>query len=652
MDVEKLKELKAKAIVMLKERLQPMEQQLRTVDDRLWNYLKGCTDGDIHCCSEVLCCIKFLRIFSTYDLDVDWVKRVFRMYEGRWEHDDAGWHYIQGSGGLQFSSLRGRTYYRLQPFQLFILTWIFGFYHDVKIDTNGERSLLPTEHIGDDGLVYDRRRLVTEAVIYIPRKAGKTTLGAFIQFVMFFFSDANGEIYCAANSASQSKIIFDMVFDLVHQLDPQEKRVRFTASQINWKRGQLRHSKIEALTAGGKAKDGMNPLSVASDEFGSADWTNEHCDMVDLLNVLYSGMGVRREPLVTHTTTAGHATNGPFYMKLEGIKRVLAQEVENPLGDGDFQACILLEPDEWERDEEKLFTDEKIWRKVNPMIGISVQPDFYKKEIARTMLDQTKKKETITKLFNVYASERLKEWDVKPERVRRLQLPIRTIDCRYADGWTTFVGLDFSSGEDLFAITYLSVNFMRGSDNFGKFFADCEAWIIESELQRSPNRRLYELWIKEGWLHVCPGEVFNPDYAINELMSKNEFGVNLGMFGYDPAQSKQPINTIKAWLQSLGIDAETIQSMVVPVQQNYMTFNGLVGELEYMTLSSSPRLFFSNSPLWPWEFGNVKIEESKEGLRKVMKSQADNKVDNIHALIDALYCFDLNEGKTKAIPFS
>lgn len=647
MDTIQAKKLKADAVALLTDRLPSFEERLRKIDDRLWLYLRGCTDEETHCCSEVLCALKFLRIFDTYELDDVWVQRIIRMYEGRWQHHAYGWQYIQGSGGLQFSSLRGRTYYRLQPFQLFILTWIFGFYHDVKIDTNGERQLLPTERVGRDGNVYDRRRLVTEAVIYIPRKAGKTTLGAFIQFVEFFFGDANGEIYCAANASAQSKIIYDMIFDLIHQLDPQEKRIRFTASQINWKRGQVRQSKIEALTAGGKAKDGMNPLSVASDEFGSAAWTNDRCDMVDLLNVLYSGMGVRREPLVTHTTTAGHAVNGPFFMKLEGIKAVLRQEIEEPTHDGDFQACIILEPDEWEREEEQLFADEKIWRKVNPMIGISVQPDFYKKEISRTMLDPTKKKETITKLFNVYATDKVKDWAVTADKVRRLQIPKRVIDCKYINGWDTFVGLDFSNGDDLFAIVYLCVNRRDTSLSMQeRFFADCEAWISESTLHKSPNAPLYNKWIEQGWLHVCPGEVFNPDYAINALMTKNQEGVNLVMFGYDPAQSKQPINTIKAWLQSLGIGAMVIKDMVIPVAQNYMTFNPLIGELEYMIIGSEPWLRFSESPLWPWCFSNCQIVESKEGLRKVLKSGEEKKVDPVHALIDACYCLDLSEGKT------
>ena len=648
MTIEEAKQQKARALEALCRESRLAAERLREVDERLWLYIYGCTDGTYHCTSEILCALKFLRVFNTYELDIKRVQTIYRMYEGRWEQTESGWKYIPHSGGLQFSSLQGRDYYRLQPFQLFILTWIFGFYHLVKLNTKvGERELQETEVAGSDGYIYDRRRLVTEAVIYIPRKAGKTTLGAFIQFVMFFLGDANGEIFCASNTQSQSKIIFGMVSDLIHQLDPQERRIRFTASCLNWKRGQARTSKVEALTAGGKAKDGANPLSVASDEFGQAEWTKEHCDMVDLLNVLYSGMGVRREPLVTHTTTAGHAINGPFFHKLEGIKEMLAKELEDTTNtDADFQACILLEPDEWERDEEILFNDERIWRKVNPMIGVSVQPNFYREEIARSLLDPNKKKETVTKLFNVFATERIKEWEITPDKARRLQVDRKITDCLYRNGWSTFVGLDFSGGEDLFAITYFAVNYSKGIPMSERFFADTEAWIIETELKRSPNQRLYELWIEQGWLHVCPGEVFKPELAINKLMEKHQMGVNLAMFGYDPAQSKDPINIIKAWLQSLGIDAATIKSMVVPVAQNFLTMNPLIQKLEYYMLGTDPYLRLSNNPLWAWQFGNAKIETAYDKtLRKILKAGADKKVDSIHALLDACYCFDMSEGR-------
>lgn len=59
----------------------------------------------------------------------------------------------------------------------------------------------------------------------------------------------------------------------------------------------------------------------------------------------------------------------------------------------------------------------------------------------------------------------------------------------------------------------------------------------------------------------------------------------------------------------------------------------------------SPPLFLSNSPLWPWGFGNAKVEISSSELRAIRKTNHHTKIDMIHALLDACYVFDLREGQ-------
>jgi phage terminase large subunit-like protein len=196
------------------------------------------------------------------------------------------------------------------------------------------------------------------------------------------------------------------------------------------------------------------------------------------------------------------------------------------------------------------------------------------------------------------------------------------------------------------AISTLSVNYSEGLDMKDRFFADTTAWVTSAALAASPNKALYELWVSQGWLKICEGEVFDATLAVNELMALTQQGINLVYFGYDPAQSKDPINNIQAWLQSLGQDAETIKSMVVPVQQNFMTMNQILTRLEYMTLAAEPWLRYSNSPLWPWMAGNALVTTSRDDtLRKIVKTSEHTKVDCLHALLDALFCFDLSEGR-------
>ena len=654
------KEQKTKAMAMLCEAYDQQWPELNSIEPRLRDYIYDvATFETAHNAYEILGAVKFLRLLRTYDTDIETFRDVIYKYEGRWEKTSDGWHHMEG--GLRHPGTTGPMHYRLQPFQVFVLASMFLLKAWINTESEiGSRGIGPTEQAMPDGMIYDHRRLCTEFTLYTPRKTAKTQLSAFIQFYYFMSGDENAECYCCANAADQAKILFTRTSQLIHQMDTRERRIRFTASQVNWKPGQFRSASLTALSAGGKTKDGLFAQLCSADEYGSAAYVNGASDMGKLVSVVESSMGPRREPMTFISTTAGIIQAGPFIDKLAGIKALLMHELEPDYHhelSTDRQACLLLEPDEWEQqDEELLLTDRSIRRKVNPMLGVIVQHSFYDDEIAKARQNPEKMNEVISKLLNVYHMGRVKTWAVTADKVRRLQEPRRVTDCLYRDGWNVFVGMDFSSGEDLFALTYLCVNYSPGLEMQQRFFADTQVWIVESELKRSPNRPLYERWIADGWMRVCPGDVFDPDLAINEMMAMSDAGVNLYGFGYDPAQSRQPINTLKAWLQSIfkkanpnlkaSEIADMINDMVTPVSQNFMTMNPAIGELEHYILT--PWLHFSQSPLWPWQVGNVRVETSRdETLRKLMKSGANNKVDSIHALLDAIVIFDLSEGKLK-----
>ena len=439
-------------------------------------------------------------------------------------------------------------------------------------------------------------------------------------------------------------------------------RIRNTQTVIDWRNKSIRDSSVRPLTAGGKTKDGMFAQLCCADEFGSAPYTNGKSDMLSLVNVIQSSMGPRREPLTFITTTAGTITSGPFMEKLAALHNSLLRELTYEDGTGentpDFESdrrlCLCLEPDEWETEEEVILTKKSLRHKVNPMLGYIVQHSSYDAWISEASADRTKMPELISKYFNHYITGKVDSWKVKAQDIMRCQTDKRVTDCKYADGWQTYVGLDFSSGEDLFAISYLSVNVNRDYPLKGHMFADMEAWITEDSLHKSPNRPLYEKWIAAGWLKVCPGKVFNPDLAIADLMEKDSQGINMVSFGFDPAQSRYPINTLKAWLLSIFLSrgvsnkdaADEISRMVVAVPQTFMNFTGPIDEIEWMIMNDEPWLEFSPNPMWAWETGNVKIVEVSD-MRKILKSSPSAKVDNWHALINATHCMDLAEGRIK-----
>ena len=640
-------EEKQRAHGLLTERFGEQQLSVFRIEERLGLYLQGLVnEPDRHNAYEILGALKFLRLLRTYEQDIETFRDVIYKYEGIWEQRDGLWHHIEG--GLKHPGTTGPTYYRLQPFQVFVLASMFLLKAWINTEVEvGTRGMLQSERPHPDGYIEDFRRLCTEFTFFTPRKTAKTQLSAFIQFWYFMSGDENAECYCCANASDQAKILFSRTRELIHQMDPKERRIRFTASQVNWKPGQFRTASLTALSAGGKTKDGLFAQLCSADEYGSATYINGASDMGKLVSVVESSMGPRREPMTFISTTAGINQTGPFIDKLQGIhmllERELDPEAEHTISE-DRQACLLLEPDEWEQqDEDLLLTSKTIRSKVNPMLGIIVQHSFYDDEIAKARQNPEKMNEVVCKLFNTYKGGRVKDW-LKPDDIRQLQIDRCIDDCIDSEGWLVFCGFDFSKGDDLNGVSYLAYN-----TRTGEFFADMDSYMSEKAVNESPIRELLLKWADMGYLHIVPGQTFDPSWPVNRIIELDSKGVNFMAFGYDPFNAQIVMNSLRQWVFDIGLDPKQI---IQPVRQNFATYNPAVAEFDYMVKRSKddgmghqipdPMIHFSRNSLWPWEFGNVMLQESSDGMEnlKPVKRDANGKVDNIQMLLSGLILYD------------
>jgi phage terminase large subunit-like protein len=632
------------------------------IDERLGDYFRGIlyhSEGTSsrHNVYEVLAAVKFLRMLSSYTFDAHRVKMLLRLREGEWRKDGKIWKHVRG--GLKMDGNNGAVVYRWEPFQVFVIASVFGF--KAWVDTKNEagtRELLPTEK-EKDGHIYDLRRVCTDFTFYGARKNDKTGLSAFMQLVFFLFEDTNSEVYCISNTAEQAKTLYNRTREMLLQIDPTHQRFRNTATVCDWLPTYhgLRTSFIKPLTAGPRSKDGLKAQLASIDEYGSAPYTKGKSDMQHLVDVVQSSMGSRREPLSFTTTTAGRIDNGPFVDKLTGLHLLLERELHygetdargnviRPSLNADRTMCLLLEPDAWERDEEYLMTHENVRYEVCPMLGKVVQHSYYDDIISNVRAGLFSLDELVTKNFNIYKTSTTKEW-ITPELVRKLQIPQRITDCvgngDIATGWIIFSGLDFSLGNDLHALSYLSTRISPTAGN-REFFADCDAWITEESLNSAALRPVFEKWIADGWLRVSPGRTLQPELPIGRIAEVAELtDYNFLMFLYDPYKADIPINALKQYVVSLGVDPANV---VVPCRQNYATFNPLVGEMDFLVKNDPPFIHFSESPLWPWEAGNMILDTSTDGMdnKKPRKKNDACKIDNWIALLMALKGYDTIDG--------
>ena len=666
-DFNELQQAKAVCLKDITEALPRYSERLAAIDQRLTEYVEDAVSGNASHANiyELLGIRKTLRLMDSYKMDVPRVHRTLRAIEGVWQ----GGRHVKG--GLKFSTPRGSQHVRLMPFQVWMLFEIYAF----KVDVNMERTyhdgdqLLPSEWV-KDGWVWDTRRLTQEAHWFLTRKSGKTELGGAVDFTeVCFLGDINGQALICTNSSEQSQIAYKAIREFAMQIDPTcsnrmgGRYFRMTRAGLNWQPGHKMKGEIKCMAAGKTSKDGLYASVVHADEHGQAGYVNAHSDMQAAVDTCWGSTGPRREKLLLHTTTAGRVKDGPYKTKIEQVEELLLHELDYPLGSQirtseDHWCAFLLRLDPWEvTDDLTRLDDTELFKKVNRSIGTTVQPTYYRERLheAATGTEDTKQ-EVLTKDFNMWVQGRITKW-IAGDRIRPLQIPRRVTDCRYQDGWRVFCGLDFSHGDDLFAMTYLCVDYKRSETPEGHLFADCDAWVLEETMKDSPNRPLYEQWVKAGWLHVCPGEVFDSMLAMNRLGELVQSGVDIVTFGFDPAQNRSPINQLKAWLQTLfqqrnqGVSVkeldEVIKRMVVPVSQTAMTMNPIIAHVEDLIKDPARILLFSENPMWPWQFGNCACQIGNSNLRRIVKGGpiASHKIDCVFGLLDAMWAFDLSEGQ-------
>ena len=161
---------------------------------------------------------------------------------------------------------------------------------------------------------------------------------------------------------------------------------------------------------------------------------------------------------------------------------------------------------------------------------------------------------------------------------------------------------------------------------------------------------------RDGWITIVPGKTFDPSWPVNRIIELDSKGVDFGAFGYDPYNAKTVVNAMSQWVFDIGLDPK---QFVLPVRQNFATYNPVVNEFDYMVKRSrddgmghqipDPKIHLSMNPLWPYCFGCCTLQESSDGMENVKPVKKDGgaatKVDPIQMLLSGLILYDAAENQ-------
>ena len=444
----------------------------------------------------------------------------------------------------------------------------------------------------------DGTRRFRTAYIEIPRKNGKSTLvAAIVLLATFLDGEPGAEGYCAATMRDQARIVFDIAREMVSLNPALRERIEVRRHDVISERSG---SFLRPLSADAHRLDGLNPHAVAIDEL-HAHPTGE------VVQVMKTAVGSRREPLLVEITTAGNNRHSVCWQEREFASRVL--DPHDPAqGDSLFAFVTGLdEGDDWR--------DPASWEKANPNWGVSVKEDSFRADCERAQAMPSEQ--------NSFRQKRLNEW--VNQAVRAIDMAVwdeggEPFDEDTLIGRRCFGGLDLARTRDVSAFVLLFPP--EAADETWKVLA--RYWIPDEDItERSRRDRVpYERWRHEERIVATPGNVTDFDFIEDEVLTLST-RYEIAEVAFDRTFAGQ-ITT------HLGEEGLTM----VPFGQGYRDMGHPTDEM--MRLLISRRLQHGGCPVLRWMADNLVVVKGPAGTDKPDKQKSREKIDGIVALVMAL----------------
>lgn len=263
--------------------------------------------------------------------------------------------------------------------------------------------------------------------------------------------------------------------------------------------------------------------------------------------------------------------------------------------------------------------DPSTWLKANPNLGKTVTYDVYHLDVERAEKAPASRNDILAKRFGI-----------PMEGYTYFFTYEETLPHRTTEFWSTpcALGADLSQGDDFCAFTFL---FPLSNGSFG---VKCRSYITSLTLMKLPAamRIKYDEFIQENSLQIMEGNVLDMMEVYEDLdrfIIESEFDVRC--LGYDPYNAKEFVTRWEAENGAYGIEK---------VIQGAKTESVPLGEIKI--LAEERELIFDQD-LMSFAMGNAVTLEDTNGNRKLLKKRAEEKIDNVSALMDAYVAYKANK---------
>jgi phage terminase large subunit-like protein len=443
----------------------------------------------------------------------------------------------------------------------------------------------------------DGRRRYKRFYVEIAKKNGKTTLLSAMHLLELIDGDDGPECYNNACDRDQASMLYDesarMVKaspDLSQRLDVIDSRkvILYPA-----KNGRMRANSSES-----GSKDGLNPSFTTFDELHRQP-NRELWEVFE-----YAGVA-RLESLMGSITTAGEDEDGIWFEQREYAEKVNDGTIEDTTFLGIVYRALPTDD----------IDDPATWRKANPSLGVTIDEDDFRHELAEAKQVPVKLNNFKRLRLNIVARAAAKFFNLDAWQRCAAKRILTLADFR--DG-ETFLGLDLADRNDLAAMAILTRKGRR-------FRLRVRFWCPEDNLLSLEHQTHmpYRHWAEKGYLTPTPGGVIDYGFIRREIKEAAD-ELHVVKLLADPYAATKLLIELR---DQDGIPVGEIRQGFLSLSEPTKEFRAIIdaGDIEH-----------DDNPVMNWCVSNAVGTEDEAKNVKLSKKKSRQKIDGAAAAVNAV----------------